>query len=347
MINTNKINQTGFVLGEKLSEKELCPDKLLKGQEEAFLRDIERIKLRYSEFVNVLCPACNSKEYEFALKKLGFEYVTCSSCKTLYMSPRPSPEIMTDYYANSENYKYWAKYIFPVSENSRREKIHKPWLDRILFYCAKYSIYQGTLMEVGAGFGTFSELALKSRKFEKVLALDPNPDMAASCRARGIQTINARIEDLKEEVNNIDVVVAFEMIEHLFEPKIFLNQCSKIIKSGGLLVLSCPNGQGFDISLLRGDSLAIDAEHVNLFNPHSLSLLIESCGFKVLEVTTPGRLDAEFVHEAIKTGKYNISNNPFLKRILLDDWDKLGWKFQQFLADNGLSSHMWLAARKK
>jgi len=75
--------------------------------------------------------------------------------------------------------------------------------------------------------------------------------------------------------------------------------------------------------------------------------LIESSGFIVLEISTPGRLDAEFVHTAIEEGKYDVSRNPFLKRVLVDEWDRLGWPFQQFLAENGLSSHMWLAACKK
>ena len=34
------------------------------------------------------------------------------------------------------------------------------------------------------------------------------------------------------------------------------------------------------------------------------------------------------------------------REVLLDEWDTLGWPFQQFLAANGLSSHMWLAARR-
>ena len=93
-------------------------------------------------------------------------------------------------------------------------------------------------------------------------------------------------------------------------------------------------------------SLAVDPEHVNLFNPESLRLLVESCGFRPLEVTTPGRLDAEFVHDAIAAGTFDVSGDPFLRRVLVDEWERLGWPFQRFLAENNLSSHMWLAARR-
>jgi len=90
--------------------------------------------------------------------------------------------------------------------------------------------------------------------------------------------------------------------------------------------------------------LAVDAEHVNLFNPQSLTSLLENVGFEVLHAHTPGRLDAEFVHDAAIRGE--ISLDPFLQRVLVDEWETMGWPFQGFLAENGLSSHMWVVARK-
>lgn len=334
------------VLKEKLSEQELCPPDLLKGQEEAFARDIERMKARRSEFVAVSCPACGAKESTYRLEKFTFTFVTCNGCKTIYMNPRPSPAVMQAYYSNSENYQYWAKHIFPASEASRREKLHKPWLERVAGFCDKYGIPRGVLVEVGAGFGTFSEVAKQSDKFKDVIAIEPTPQMAASCRKRGLKVVEKRIEDVQAEVGQADVVVAFELIEHLFHPRDLVQQCRRILRPGGLLVLSCPNGQGFDIALLGAGSMAVDAEHVNLFNPESLSLLVESCGFDVLDISTPGRLDTELAHDAILAGRYEAPDS-FLQRVLVDEWDRLGWPFQRFLAENGLSSHMWMAARKR
>jgi 2-polyprenyl-3-methyl-5-hydroxy-6-metoxy-1,4-benzoquinol methylase len=338
---------TPAAVTEKLSEQELCPDDLLRGQEEAFQRDIERLQARRGEFVEAPCPACGSGSYRPAFEKFTFRYVTCEGCQTLYMSPRPSPEVMASYYSDSENYRYWARYIFPASEASRREKLHKPWLERVAGYCDRHAIPLGTLLEVGAGFGIFCSVAQASGKFRRVVAVEPTPEMARACRERGVEVIPKGIEAVTgDEVPRPDVVVAFEVIEHLFEPRRFFRQCSRLLGAGGLVVVSCPNGQGFDIALLRSISLAIDPEHANLFNPRSLSLLVESCGFEVLEVSTPGRLDAEFVHTAIMEKKFDVSHDPFLQRVLVDEWDRLGWPFQQFLAQNGLSSHMWLAARK-
>lgn len=332
-------------LGERLSEKELCPDGLLGDQEAAFARDIARLLARKGEFVEVACPTCSATNRVPAFEKLGFSYQSCGACATIYMSPRPSPAVMGDYYANSENYAYWAKYIFPATEAPRREKICRPWLDRVVGFCDRHGIKRGTLLEVGPGFGTFASVATTSGAFDRVLAVEPTPEMAVACRSRGVEVIQARIEDIDTRGLSADIIVAFEVIEHLFDPSAFLKQCGRLLGPGGLLVVSCPNGLGFDVAMLREKSLAVDAEHVNLMNPASISTLLGTCGFDVLEVTTPGRLDAEFVREAVLRKDFDLGRDAFLQRVLIDEWDRLGWPFQQFLAENGLSSHMWVAAR--
>jgi 2-polyprenyl-3-methyl-5-hydroxy-6-metoxy-1,4-benzoquinol methylase len=329
---------------QPLSERELCPDELLAGQEAAFARDIARLHAR-GDMVHVVCPACDANRSVKRFEKFGFLYERCEECRTIYMNPRPSIEAMTDYYSKSENYAYWAKHIFPASEATRREKIHKPWLERIIGYMEQFNVPRGTLLEVGPGFGTFSALAATSGAFERVLAIEPTPDLATACRLRGVDVIEKRVEEAASDVLRASVVCAFEVIEHLFEPRQFITAVHRLLAPGGLLVLSCPNGEGFDIAMLGAGSLAVDAEHVNLFNPDSLRSLVESAGFGVLTVHTPGRLDAEFVREAALKGAVRL--DPFLQRVLIDEWDRLGWPFQVFLAEHSLSSHMWLAARRQ
>ena len=341
-------SQADTGLGERLSEAELCPEDLLADQEAAFSRDIARLHARRNEFVEVDCPACGSGKANAVFEKYGFAFQGCQECRTIYMSPRPSPAVMSDYYANSENYAYWAKYIFPASEQSRREKIHKPWLERVAAFCERHGVARGTLLEIGPGFGTFASVATESGRFDRVVAVEPTPEMAAACRSRGVEVIEQRIEDVTErELARADVIVSFEVIEHLFDPKDLIAQAARLLKPGGLLVLSCPNGLGYDIAMLGAGSQAVDAEHVNLFNPASLAALLERNGFDVVETTTPGRLDAEIVRDAVLADPGAVKLDAIMRRVLIDEWDSLGWPFQQFIAANGLSSHMWIAARRR
>ena len=326
---------------------EIRPTELRRLQEEAYARDLDRLRQRLPEFVQVACPACEGERSQAAFEKYGFSFRRCQACRTIYMSPRPTPAVMASYYSNSDNYKFWAEHIFPASEASRREKIHRPMLEYLVGACERNGVARETLVEVGPGFGTFVSLAQRSGSFAKVLAVERTPEMAKACRDRGVYVIERAVEDLAPgEIDAADVLVSFEVIEHLFDPAAYLRSAARLLRDGGLLLLTCPNGEGFDTAALGALSGQVDSEHVNLFNPDSLVRLLKRSGFEVIESETPGRLDAELVREAAIEGKIDLSADPFLKRVLLDEWERLGGPFQKFLAGNGLSGHLRILSRK-
>lgn len=330
-----------------LRETEIRPDHLMKGQAERCDADIKRLLHYKDNFVHVACPACGSEKRNKVFEKRGLTYVLCMDCATVYINPRPTTAILEMYYAASENYFYWNKYIFPASEKARREKIFCPRARRIADICHGNGIQSGTLLEVGAGYGTFCEEIQRLEIFSRVIAVEPTPDLAATCRQKGLEVIENPIEKIPVEKNTMRVVVSFELIEHLFSPREFLLKCHEILMPGGLLIVTCPNIKGFDMVVLKDLSSSFGAEHLNYFNPSSLTALVETCGFEALEVLTPGELDAELVRKKILSGELDISPQPFLEQVLIDGWEQVGGNFQRFLAENLLSSHMWLVARAK
>ncbi len=330
----------------RLTFEEISPEHLVPEQVERFASDIQRLLQHRHEFVAVPCPACESERGEKFFEKFGMTYLVCSDCETVYISPRPTPALLEMYYATSENYAYWNKYIFPASENARREKIFRPRVDRILEICGRHNVPRGVLLEVGAGFGTFCEELQRRNVFRRVIAVEPTPDLAQTCRNRGLEVIEKPIAQVHLEGGAVDVVASFEVIEHLFSPREFLFGCASVLAPGGLLVITCPNVKGFEVAVLGAISDTVDVEHLNYLHPRSLSNLLTKCGFRVLEAMTPGELDAELVRRKALAGEFKIDAHPFLKELLIDRWEELGDAFQRFLAENGLSSHMWLVARR-
>lgn len=329
------------------SETDIRPDELMAAQAERLAADIRRLLLRRDDFVDVPCPACGagSDDARPELEKYGLTFLLCGRCGTMYMSPRPSPEVLEDYYRDSENYAYWNAYIFPASEAVRREKIFRPRAQRLAELAARFGADRALLLEVGAGFGTFCEEVLRLGTFERVVAVEPTPDLAETCRRKGLEVLELPIERV-ELAERPSVITSFETLEHLFSPRDFVERCFALLAPRGLLVVSCPNVRGFDVQLLRERSSVVDNEHLNYFHPVSLGSLLADVGFHVLESRTPGELDVELVRKAALAGEVDLSEQPFLRRVLLDEWDALGRPFQRFLAENGLSTHMWVVAQK-
>jgi len=332
---------------ENFKEDDIRPDRFLEQQLKAIKEDIEYLLSRKSEFVKIDCPACGGKKSVFYFDKSGFDYFQCLDCQTVFLNSRPSQEVIHDFYSISKNYSFWNKYIFPASEKVRKEKIFIPRVDKVLEFCKKYSVGTGVLLEVGAGFGTFCEEVKNRNVFKRVIAVEPTPDLAETCRQKGLEVLNQSVEKLSLDENSVDLISCFEVVEHLFNPRVFLENCKRYLKKGGFFVLSCPNFLGFDIITLRELSDSVDHEHLNYFNPGSLSTLLENIGFEVIEMQTPGKLDADIVRKRALDGVIDLSDAPFLKHILIDRWNELGRNFQTFLSDNLLSSHLWVVARNK
>jgi len=316
-------------------------------QTRRYQRDVAWLLSRRDEFVEVDCPACGSGDADPAWSKFELDYVRCRACETVYINPRPSLDLLGEYYRRSENYDYWNNVVFPASEDARRAKIFRPRAERVAAIAERHDATGGVLVDVGAGFGTFCEEALALGAFEQVLAIEPEPHLAETCRRKGLEVIERPVEEAELPVDQVGVVTNFEVIEHLFSPREFVARCAALLPPGGLFVVTCPNVKGFDIVVLGAVANAIDTEHLNYMHPHSLGLLLEREGFEVLESETPGRLDAELVRKKALAGEFDLSRQPFLEQVLLEEWDRLGDAFQDFLTASGLSSNMWLVGRRR
>jgi SAM-dependent methyltransferase len=95
----------------------------------------------------------------------------------------------------------------------------------------------GRALDLGAGQGAISQ-ALKDRGFE-VTATDVN---TAQFRAAAVPCLKF---DLNERLpfpdGSFDLVMAIEILEHLESPRAFLREIFRLVKPGGLAVVTTPN----------------------------------------------------------------------------------------------------------
>lgn len=328
---------------KNMDEIEIRPHNLVKKLQPFLRKDIKFLQSKLPLFKKVKCPACDSDYSKKYMVKEKFNYQICKNCDTFYISPRPPLKVLKVFYKSSLTYNFFNKYIYPASEKVRLSKIFLPRVKKIIALCKKYKIKKKpTILEVGAGIGSFCYLAKKSKFFSKIKAIEPSEENVKFARKKGLDVFEGTVEKFKTK-KKYDIIVNFEVLEHLHSPKFFLKSIKKYLKNNGMIFLTCPNGMGFDIQKLKKKSDSIDHEHLNYFNPKSIQILFEKNGYKIIDVSTPGQLDANIVKNKIVRKKYKIKKNDFFKKIYSDD--VLVANFQEFLVQNGLSSNMLVVAK--
>ncbi len=328
-----------------VKEEEIRPKKIFSEYLRLAKIDTKNY-FRNSKKNEINCPACSKSNSEKWANKNDFQYKICKNCKTIYVSPRPLIEYFNSYYKDSPSTKYWATTFYKVTENARREKLWKPKAKLVKDLIAKYqgSIKIKSLVDIGGGYAVFDEEISKIMDID-ITVVEPSIHLARICRDKGFKVIEKFMEDI--ENNELDderkCFVSFELFEHLHGPKNFLINLIKCMNSGDMLIFTTLSGMGLDIQLLEKNAKALSPpHHLNFLNPKSVTILLENCGFNVLEAVTPGKLDIDILERNKKFIKDKFWRN-FLDYSNNEEKDLM----QNYIANSGFSSHMMITAIKR
>ena len=137
----------------------------------------------------------------------------------------------------------------------------------------------------------------------EVVGIEPSKDGISRARRKRypkIKFVNRSVYDdfdWEDSCGIGDVVIAVEVIEHLYHPRILLQRAFQILKSGGMLILTTPyHGylKNLTLSLLnKWDShfmVAWDGGHIKFFSKRNLSAMIGEAGFRDCHFHYAGRL---------------------------------------------------------
>ncbi len=328
-----------------MKESDIRPEVLLKRYLELSEQDA---KLCFTEtpWRDIPCVACGGEELVREFEKNGFTYSTCTNCGTLFQSPRPSIESFEAFYRNSVSSRYWAEKFFPAVAEVRREKIFRPRVDRLRKLCSAKAIVVEQLIDVGAGYGIFLDEWRKASSVTELLAVEPSSVLAAECRDKGFEVVEEIAENISGYNNYADLVVCFEVLEHVYDPLTFVQTLTRLVKPGGYVFVSTLCVDGFDISTLWDKSNSIfPPHHINFPSVLGFECLFARAGLVDIDISTPGQLDVDIVRNAIKRKPDLLNGQRFLQRIATDN--DMAVNFQEFLAANRLSSHAWVIGKKQ
>jgi SAM-dependent methyltransferase len=167
------------------------------------------------------------------------------------------------------------------------------------------------ILDVGCGNGQFlAELDDKLGKRTQMYGVDYSEYKLKSAQAYPYEFRHCNLEvGIPYEDATFDIVYSGEVIEHIYNPDFMLEECYRVLKPGGLIVVSTPNLQAwynrvlflfgiqplfYEVStksshigagpLRRFKKQTAPVGHIRVFNRRSIVDLVENEGFDVISV---------------------------------------------------------------
>lgn len=240
---------------------------------------------------SVPCDLCGStdharllvgRDYRFGLTG-SYNLVCCTSCRFIFLNPRPTQEALLQLYED----------VYPVKANAPLEVVQPRWqlLRKIWHWISgNYSDQvirrvTGRVLDIGCGYGKLL-LPLK-RKGAEVYGLEINPRCVEACREAGLIVFAGTLEEACLPSGFFDCVILSQVIEHLPSPKRALREIHRILRQAGRVYLFCPNGDGYLKNVFgrywHGWHIPF---HLYVFTAETITRLAEETGYRVARIRT-------------------------------------------------------------
>lgn len=220
------------------------------------------------------CVLCGTKTIGLGPVGKNHRLWECESCGMAHIRPLP-PE--GDDAHQSVDAGAYASAVNPLRDGFLYH--HRKLLELLIRHLKN----PGRLLEVGCNQGELLKVA-QSIGFD-VMGVEPARGAAGVAK---IPILGEPIERAALPQNHFDAAVAIQVIEHLRDPSVLLEQMLKSLKPGGLIYIETPNYGSLARrwGSRRFMNLNVAPGHWHLFNRKSLGTLLERHGAQPLNVWT-------------------------------------------------------------
>ena len=162
----------------------------------------------------------------------------------------PVKKFYDDYYSDTSKH-YKGGFLYRNLKKFEEDR-NKACLRGIKQFLKKQNREINSILETGTGEGIFLEMILQElNTIDTVYGFEISSVQLEKVRARlqkkvlnkyvNLIKYDCNIEPWPIESNKIDLIVCIAVLEHLFDPYLFIKECYRILKPGGLVVIEVPN----------------------------------------------------------------------------------------------------------
>lgn len=229
------------------------------------------------------CPVgCNAPLQDTAIRVAEGALRRCTGCGQLLSraSETRYSETMAQFNATGFNAPQGR-------ELERRQAVARQRLARIATLLNK-SPRDMHVVDVGCSRGQFVAAAIAAGY--RAEGVEPAPRIAEAARAAGVPVRTGLLEDQGFADNSFDALTLFEVIEHLRTPLPLLAECRRVLKPGGILLVSTANAESWTAAAMGAHwdyfDMELDGGHISFYNPRSIAQIAARAGFEVARIDT-------------------------------------------------------------
>jgi SAM-dependent methyltransferase len=230
------------------------------------------------------CPTCTGEQMRTLLessdryhgRKQIYRLLRCASCSAVWLDSPPNPEEMGQHYTAD-----YHRAIVAAGEGAAVSR----WKDQVKLI-AKYK-FGGAILDIGCSSGGF--LSTMKGSAWRLYGIEMEESTAQRARANtGAEVFVGNATDAPFAPASFDVITCFDVLEHVYDPRQFLNKCLQWLKPGGIFYSMMPNIDSWEAGVFGSQWYGLELpRHLSHFSPQSRRHLMTEIGFTEVLIKTP------------------------------------------------------------
>jgi len=247
------------------------------------------------------CNLCGSVNFTPHFNCEGFSYVRCTNCGLVQQNPQPDTGAIHARYEDDSSQAYLH---YELSNETAFLTLQQKGLQDSGFFHLETQLFAQRdapprVLDVGCATGALLAW-LRDRGWDCIGIELCGPAADYARNTRKLSVISGTIERAGLPANSVDVVLASHVIEHVNNPRSFVNEIYTSLKPGGSCFITTPSIDGLQARLFGSRWRSAIFDHLYLFSKRTLRALLEAAGFTIEKTISWGGLARGTAPEPIK-----------------------------------------------